>query len=83
MGAILPVYLLQICYGMTSGYPAIMTPQLREECCSEFQITEDQESSIVSIDNLATPLVCILSGYLQQKIGPLKVNRKFLFNKNG
>ena len=43
--ALLPVYLLQICYGMNTGYPAIMTPQLREDC-SEFEITEDQESWI-------------------------------------
>jgi hypothetical protein len=27
--ALLPVYLLQICYGMNSGFPAILTPQLR------------------------------------------------------
>ena len=43
--ALLPVYLLQVCYGMNTGYPAIMTPQLREGC-SEFEITEDQESGI-------------------------------------
>jgi hypothetical protein len=28
----------------------------------------------VSIDNVATPIVCILSGFLQQKFGPLKVS---------
>jgi hypothetical protein len=27
----------------------------------------------VCIDNIATPVVCILSGYLQQKLGPKKV----------
>lgn len=70
--ALLPVYLLQVCYGMNSGYPAILTPQLAEEG-SEFQITPDQESWIVSIDNLATPLVCVLSGFLQQRFGPLRV----------
>ena len=92
--ALLPVYLLQVSYGMNSGYPAIMTPQLREDC-SEFSITTDEESWIgmnctitlqlthinlyyfsflVSIDNVATPFVCILSGFLQQKFGPLKVH---------
>ena len=61
---------------MNTGFPAILTPQLRENC-SEFPISSDQESWIVSIDNLATPLVCVLSGFLQQKFGPLKVNSKF------
>jgi len=66
--ALLPVYLLNICYGMNSGFPAILTPQLREDC-SEFSISEDQESWIVSLDNLFTPLICILSGPVQQKWG--------------
>merc|ERR550532_2993440 len=57
--ALIPVYLLQICYGMNTGYPAILTPQLRENR-SEFPISEEEESWIVSIDNLATPLICIL-----------------------
>ena len=70
--ALIPVYLLQICYGMNTGYPAILTPQLRENR-SEFPISEEEESWIVSIDNLATPLICILSGYLQQTFGPLRV----------
>jgi hypothetical protein len=75
--ALVPVYLLQVCYGMNTGYPAILTPQLREKC-SEFPITLDEESWIVSIDNLATPLVCILSGFLQQKFGPLRVKKILL-----
>jgi len=70
--ALLPVYLLQISYGMNTGYPAIVTPQL-EEPCSEFKVSLDEESWIVSLDNFATPLVCILSGFLQQYFGPLKV----------
>ena len=70
--SLLPVYLLQVSYGMNTGYPAIVTPQL-EEPCSEFPITADQESWIVSLDNFATPVVCILSGFLQQYFGPLKV----------
>ena len=28
---------------------------------------------LVSLDNAATPIVCILSGYLQHRYGPLKV----------
>ena len=71
--ALVPVYLLQLCYGMNTGFPAILTPQLRENC-SEFPISVDEESWIVSIDNLATPLICILSGFLQQKFGPLRVS---------
>jgi len=70
--SLLPVYLLQISYGMNTGYPAIVTPQL-EEPCSEFKVTPDQESWIVSLDNSATPVVCILSGFLQQYFGPLRV----------
>ena len=70
--ALVPVYLLQVCYGMNTGFPAILTPQLRENC-SEFPISLDQESWIVSIDNLATPVICILSGFLQQKYGPLRI----------
>jgi len=70
--SLLPVYLLQLCYGMNSGFPAILTPQLAEPC-SEFQISLDQESWIVSLDNLLSPLICITSGFLQQKVGPLKI----------
>jgi len=69
---LLPVYLLQLSYGMNSGFPAILTPQLGEPC-SEFDISPDQESWIVSLDNVLTPLVCITSGLLQQKLGPLRV----------
>ena len=43
--ALVPVYLLQFCYGLHTGYPAILTPQLREPC-SEMPITEEQESWI-------------------------------------
>ena len=67
--AILPVYTLQLCYGMSSGYPAITTPQLTMDY-AQFPIYDDQESWIVSIDNLVTPGVCIVSGYLQHKFGP-------------
>jgi hypothetical protein len=27
VAALVPVYLLQFCYGMNQGYPAILTPQ--------------------------------------------------------
>jgi hypothetical protein len=43
--ALVPLYLLQFSYGMNSGFPAILTPQLRENC-SEFYITENEESWI-------------------------------------
>ena len=43
--ALFPAYLLHLCDGMNSGYPAILTPQLREDC-SEFRITTDDESWI-------------------------------------
>eukprot|EP00095_Tigriopus_kingsejongensis_P009111 maker-scaffold150_size309978-snap-gene-2.13 protein:Tk09111 transcript:maker-scaffold150_size309978-snap-gene-2.13-mRNA-1 annotation:"sugar transporter 12" len=67
--ALIPIYLLQFCYGMNTGFPAILTPQLRENC-SEFSINDNQESWIVSLDNVATPIVCLFSGILQQKFGP-------------
>jgi hypothetical protein len=71
--ALLPILLLQFSYGMNTGFPAILTPQLME-AGSEFFINEDEESWIVSLDNLATPIICILSGCLQQVIGPKKVH---------
>ena len=43
--ALVPVYLLQFCYGMNQGYPAILTPQLME-CKDEFQVTLEEESWI-------------------------------------
>jgi len=43
--SLLPIYLLQLCDGMNSGFPAILTPQLREDC-SEFDISPDEESWI-------------------------------------
>jgi len=70
--SLLPVYLLQLCYGMNSAFPAIITPQLTEQC-SEFRISITEESWIVSLDNLLSPLICISSGFLQQKVGPLRM----------
>ena len=69
--ALVPVFLLQFTYGMNTGFPAILTPQLAEEKAEaseaeQFTITADEESWIVSLDNLATPLVCVASGCLQQ-----------------
>ena len=73
--ALVPIFLLQFTYGMNTGFPAILTPQLAEEKgeaaeteteTEQFAITADEESWIVSLDNLATPLVCVASGCLQQ-----------------
>ena len=49
--------------------------------CGKFQITDEEESWIgklhfydcvflVSIDNAATPVVALLSGFLQHRLGP-------------
>ena len=43
--AISPVYCLQVCYGMSSAFPAILTPQLTQDCAL-FTISADQESWI-------------------------------------
>jgi MFS family permease len=67
--ALLPCYLLSFSYGTNSAFVALLTPQLREDC-SEFHIDYDQESWIVSLDNLFTPLICIVAGPLQHLIGP-------------
>ena len=37
--------MLQLCYGMQSGYPAVLTPQLMTNC-SDFTINEVEESWI-------------------------------------
>ena len=41
--ALVPIFLLQFTYGMNTGFPAILTPQLAEEG-AEFTITSDEES---------------------------------------
>ena len=80
--ALVPIFLLQFTYGMNTGFPAILTPQLAEEKKGEaseaeqFTITADEESWIVSLDNLATPLVCVASGCLQQE--GTKFRKKYL-----
>ena len=43
--AILPVFILQLCYGMSGAFPAITTPQLMMDC-SLFSISKDEESWI-------------------------------------
>jgi len=43
--ALLPVFLLQFNNGMHAAFPAILTPQLRDEC-SEINIGTDEESWI-------------------------------------
>ena len=47
--AILPIYLLQLCYGMQSGFPAVLTPQLNSNCSNhsaEYSVNENEESWI-------------------------------------
>jgi hypothetical protein len=60
--AILPVYILQLCYGMSSSFPAITTPQvaaghshafcpkLRMDC-SQMKITDEDESWIGRLEH--------------------------------
>lgn len=43
--AITPVYILNLCYGMCGGFPAITTPQLTTGC-GLFDISREQESWI-------------------------------------
>ena len=42
---LVPLYLLQLSYGMNSGFPAILTPQLKKNC-SSFSINDNEESWI-------------------------------------
>ena len=73
--AVSPVYVLQLCYGMTSSYPAVTTPQLTANCSARvsFRLTSDQESWIVAMDSIISPLTSVLSGYLQTSVGPRSV----------
>ena len=43
--AITPVYILNLCYGMCGGFPAITTPQLTAGC-GLFDISREEESWI-------------------------------------
>ena len=70
--ALLPLFALDVCYGMNNGFPAILAPQLSEPC-SEFNITTYQKSLLVSMDNMAAPLAAVAGGILQQKTGPKKI----------
>ena len=38
--------ILQLSYGMNSGFPAILTPQLRDKNCDRFIIDDNEESWI-------------------------------------
>ena len=64
VAAVSPVYVLQLCYGMTTSFPAVTTPQLTANCSSRlsFTLTPDQESWIVAMDSVVSPLTSILSG---------------------
>ena len=90
LAATSPVYILQLCYGMSGGYPAVTTPQvallsvqyylppLRPQLtmdCALFPITADEESWIVAMDSLVSPLVCLCSGFLQTRFGPRQILR--------
>ena len=44
--AMSPLYILNLCYGMISGFPAILTPQLKDINCAGFTIDTYQESWI-------------------------------------
>ena len=61
-----------MCYGMNTAFTAVMTPQLMENQ-TEFSISEDEESWIVSIDNFIVLFMSILSGVLQTKYGPMRI----------
>ena len=50
------MYLLTICEGMSHGFPAIVIPQLREQC-SEFKMTKDEESWIGDINKIKIEFV--------------------------
>ena len=43
---LIPMYILQLSYGMHSGFPAILTPQLRDKNCDRFIIDDNEESWI-------------------------------------
>ena len=43
---LIPMYILQLSYGMHSGFPAILTPQLRDKNCDRFIIDYNEESWI-------------------------------------
>ncbi|KDR17947.1 facilitated trehalose transporter Tret1-like isoform X2 [Zootermopsis nevadensis] len=62
------VYLTAICNGLSSGYSAILLPQLRANN-SGFELDEDIESWIVSIYIGATPVGCLLSGIMMDVWG--------------
>ena len=70
--SILPLFLLDICYGASNGFPAILAPQLSEPC-SEFMMSTNQKALIVSMDNMVAPFAAFAAGILQQKIGPKKI----------
>ena len=72
LAAVCPVYVLQLCYGMTSGYPAVTTPQLTANC-SALRITAAEESWVVAIDSVVSPATSLAAGALQQQLGPRAV----------
>ena len=61
--AVLPVYVLQFCYGMSSAFPAVTTPQLSMDCAL-FPISSEEESWIGKIQffykKIVQKLFCFL-----------------------
>ena len=49
---------------MNTALTAVMTPQLMDDK-AEFNINENQEGWIVSIDNVTLLIMCILNGTFQ------------------
>ncbi|GLG93599.1 hypothetical protein R5R35_003750 [Gryllus longicercus] len=54
--------------GLVFGFAAVANPQLREPG-SSISVNEEQASWIASLSSVTTPVGCILSGYLMDRIG--------------
>ncbi|XP_069704031.1 facilitated trehalose transporter Tret1-like isoform X2 [Periplaneta americana] len=62
------VYLTAICNGLSSGYSAILLPQIRANG-SDFEVNQEIESWIVSIYIGATSVGCLMSGVIMDLWG--------------